>query len=181
MTGTQREAFEAWYVDNCPDIITEPIGCRTFTLQFGAWQAALTQPQAQQEPVGEIVLFGGDLKEVSWRNGRMPAAGVKLYAQAQQAAAVPAGWKLVPIKPTEKMLDEGGNAGDGHDWAGPESVWDAMLSSAPAAPQALSDEQCDAAINRAALNYIADADSTNRDMLRKLCREAVGTTGGEGG
>jgi hypothetical protein len=32
------------------------------------------------EPVGEIVLFGGDLKEVSWRKGKMPAPGTKLYA-----------------------------------------------------------------------------------------------------
>lgn len=33
------------------------------------------------EPVGEIVLFGGnsDLKEVSWRKGKMPPPGTKLY------------------------------------------------------------------------------------------------------
>jgi hypothetical protein len=32
------------------------------------------------QPVAEIVLFGGDLKEVSWRNGKMPEPGTKLYA-----------------------------------------------------------------------------------------------------
>ena len=51
------------------------------------------QPAASAEPVGEIVLSGGDpdLKEVSWRNGKMPPPGTKLYtapvaAQAQQDA-----------------------------------------------------------------------------------------------
>lgn len=39
----------------------------------------------QAEPVGEVVLFGQDLKEVSWRNGRMPEAGTKLYAAPEPA------------------------------------------------------------------------------------------------
>lgn len=47
-----------------------------------------------QEPVGELVLFGGTCKEVAWKNGRMPKAGAKLYTKpvtpAQQA--VPEGW-----------------------------------------------------------------------------------------
>ena len=35
----------------------------------------------QQEPVAEIVSFGSsDLKEVAWKNGKMPALGSKLYA-----------------------------------------------------------------------------------------------------
>ena len=41
---------------------------------------------AQQEPVGEIgkiVMFGGDLKEVSWKNGKMPPAGSILYTRPQ--------------------------------------------------------------------------------------------------
>ena len=48
-----------------------------------------TTPQAQpaqQEPVGEIgkiVMFGGDLKEVSWKNGKMPPAGSILYTRPQ--------------------------------------------------------------------------------------------------
>ena len=40
------------------------------------------QPAQQQEPVGEIgkiVMFGGDLKEVSWKNGKMPPVGSVLY------------------------------------------------------------------------------------------------------
>ena len=44
-----------------------------------------TSPQpapVQQEPAGEIgkvVMFGGDLKEVSWKNGKMPPVGSVLY------------------------------------------------------------------------------------------------------
>jgi hypothetical protein len=41
------------------------------------------------EPVGEIVLFGGDLKEVSWRKGKMPAPGTKLYAHPPAGVDVP--------------------------------------------------------------------------------------------
>lgn len=35
------------------------------------------------EVVGEVILFGGDadLKEVSWRGGKLPPVGTKLYAQ----------------------------------------------------------------------------------------------------
>lgn len=49
------------------------------------WRDAETHYQlaspVSAEPVGEIVLFGGDsdLKEVSWRKGSMPPPGIKLY------------------------------------------------------------------------------------------------------
>jgi hypothetical protein len=36
----------------------------------------------EPEPVGEVVLFGDGLKEVSWRKGKMPPPGTKLYAAA---------------------------------------------------------------------------------------------------
>jgi len=53
---------------------------------MGEWlEANQTQP-AQQEPVGEIgkvVMFGGDLKEVSWKNGKMPPVGSILYTRPQ--------------------------------------------------------------------------------------------------
>lgn len=45
------------------------------------WQAdAVLAGAWLPKPVGEIVLFGGDLKEVSWAKGRMPPPGTKLYA-----------------------------------------------------------------------------------------------------
>jgi hypothetical protein len=38
--------------------------------------------KAEVEPVGEVILFGGDsdLKEVAWRKGKLPDVGTKLYA-----------------------------------------------------------------------------------------------------
>lgn len=53
---------------------------------WAAWRdrgavARLLAEQAQAvEPVGEIVLFGEGLKEVSWAKGKMPSVGSKLYA-----------------------------------------------------------------------------------------------------
>jgi hypothetical protein len=45
-------------------------------------------PSAREpaEPVGEIVLFNGDLKEVSWKNGKLPPVGTTLYASPLQGA-----------------------------------------------------------------------------------------------
>jgi hypothetical protein len=44
-------------------------------------------PQAS-EAVGKVVLFGEDLKEVSWAGGKMPPPGTKLYAAPQAREAV---------------------------------------------------------------------------------------------
>jgi len=65
MTDTQREAFEAW-LRKCPD-------ARFWNMtdaMLAAWQAALTQPQAQQAIKQDLTT-------------------------EQQAAAVPAGFKLI--------------------------------------------------------------------------------------
>lgn len=40
-----------------------------------------------EEPVGEVVLFGGSLKEVAWIKGKLPPVGAKLYCRPQTAAA----------------------------------------------------------------------------------------------
>jgi len=40
--------------------------------------------QEQGEPVGEILLTNGDYKEVSWKNGKLPPVGAKLYTTPQQ-------------------------------------------------------------------------------------------------
>ena len=151
MTDTQREAFEAWYVDNCPDIITEPIGCRTFTLQFGAWQAALTQPQAQQ------------------------------------AAAVPAGWRefieniaTAGSEPLNSLAGGSDKASRRH-WLGVirDKARD-LLSSAPAAPQS-DDELLAQALG--ALQY--HTEQTRPIERTRLAIEAIdrrlhgGITGGE--
>lgn len=56
-----------------------------------AEQAAMLAKQAAQpvEPVGAVVLFGGDadLKEVSWNKGKMPPVGAVLYTTPPDTAA----------------------------------------------------------------------------------------------
>lgn len=42
------------------------------------WHTALSLP-SEADPVGEIRLFGG-MKEVSWKAGKLPDVGTKLYA-----------------------------------------------------------------------------------------------------
>lgn len=93
----EREAF----ADAYQRLITGQIGTEGFwklaqqaacATIHPAIKESLTTAQAV-EPVGEVVLFGGDMKEVSWRKGKMPEAGTKLYtdpvpqASGQQEAA----------------------------------------------------------------------------------------------
>lgn len=67
--------------------------------------------------------------------------------QAQQAAGVPEGWKLVPIKPTGDMIDEGNQSRLYREHGGlhepgvlsartynTKQAWAAMLAAAPTAP-----------------------------------------------
>ena len=53
--------------------------------------------------------------------------------QAAQAA-VPHGWELVPVEPTQEMLAAAWKQGSGGGWdmEGPEPIYRAMLSAAPA-------------------------------------------------
>lgn len=49
------------------------------------------------------------------------------------ALTPPEGYVLVPVDPTEAMRNAGLEAGDGHDWEGPETVWAAMIFARPEA------------------------------------------------
>lgn len=92
--GDERAAFEAWAtaiaekydVTRNGDHYMEPYT----EWVWEAWQAraALASAPVAGEAVGEIVLFGGELKEVSWREGKMPPQGTKLYAAPQASEAV---------------------------------------------------------------------------------------------
>jgi len=53
-------------------------------------RAVLALAGHQSEPMGEIVMFG-PIKEVSWRKGKMPDVGTKLYAGHQSERPAPAG------------------------------------------------------------------------------------------
>ncbi|WP_088141905.1 hypothetical protein [Achromobacter xylosoxidans] len=50
--------------------------------------AGIASAPVAGEPVGKVVLFGGDLKEVSWTAGKMPPPGTTLYAAPQASEAV---------------------------------------------------------------------------------------------
>ena len=69
---------------------------------------AKIEQMEQQEPVAEIVSFGGsDLKEMAWKKGKMPALGSKLYALpgAQSAPSVPDGWKE-GVEAAARLIDQ---------------------------------------------------------------------------
>lgn len=89
----------------------------------------------QQEPVAEIVSFGGpDLKDVAWKKGKMPALGSKLYALpgAQPAPSVPEGfaWPECPKRRQSHVLfDDGYEEG----WAACMAAVQALLAAAPEA------------------------------------------------
>jgi hypothetical protein len=80
------------------------------------------------------------------------ARAVLYDAAAPGAAALPAGFRLVPIEPTTDMLDEGreamrdshnvGNWGEcgGVNWGDAEACWRAMLSSAPTSDSATQEK-----------------------------------------
>jgi hypothetical protein len=78
---------------------------------------AVNLPASQLEAIAKVV--AEQAKEAAQREG-----------EAAQVS-VPEGWKLVPIKPTQKMLDA-----PHHMWQ-PEAlnVWNAMLAAAPSQPR----------------------------------------------
>lgn len=59
----ERDEFERWYVDQCPDILCEPIGSRLFAHQWDAWQARaalaarkpLSNAQSQLEALEDLI------------------------------------------------------------------------------------------------------------------------------
>ena len=69
--------------------------CKRLEAERDALHAKIEQME-KQEPAGEVVLFGERLKEISWRKGKLPDVGTKLYARPVPAPSVPEGWKLVP-------------------------------------------------------------------------------------
>jgi len=73
---------------------------------------AITSMQTEQ-PVGEIVTFGdAELKEVSWRGGKMPEAGTKLYTHpapftSMQGDSEPVGYTSAHLLTTVSDGDTG--------------------------------------------------------------------------
>lgn len=80
------------------------------------------------------------------------AAQMRAYARASlaQPASVPAGWKLVPVEPTDDMIHAGYMKpwGDQAARSDAESCWSAMLAAAPQAPQPAQEVQAPAPAQR---------------------------------
>ena len=69
-----------------------------------AMLAAAPHPvSGEQKPVGEIVIFGSDLKEVSWSRGKMPEPGTKLYAAPPAAQDVSGLEEIIDL--AEPLID----------------------------------------------------------------------------
>lgn len=57
---------------------------------------------AEDEAVGEIVMFEGVGKEVSWRKGKMPPAGSRLYTRPSPSAVE--GWQDISTAPKDGSM-----------------------------------------------------------------------------
>ena len=84
-----------------------------------------------------LAICGGYLKTADAENARLRAA----LAAAAESRATPEGWKLVPVRPSPAMMQQGlewsENGSLPHRWRAScvANVWDAMLSAAPQPPQ----------------------------------------------
>lgn len=84
--------------------------------------ALRAQPQAREDaqPVAEIVLFGGDLKEVAWAKGKMPPVGAKLYTHPAPDALREAVEALEPFAMAARGLSS--------RWGDHETHWQGATS-----------------------------------------------------
>lgn len=135
-----------------------------------ALQAA---PVQAQEPYGWDCA-GALIKTAMTRDSfiRDGVTPVPLYTGPAQPVAVPDGWKLVPIEPTEVMvLASGASHTDGRMACVHRDVWKRMLEAAPAAPAAQTEAR--KPIMWAALNMSGNAVCVNQDKsacdIERLC------------
>lgn len=109
--------------------------------QATARAVALASAPVAGEAVGKVVLFGGDLKEVSWAGGKMPAPGTTLYAAPEASATIKQSLNVAPQANetvTVKMIQAGAKAArecfertGGND---PAAIYRAVRAAVPAAP-----------------------------------------------
>ena len=60
------------------------------------------EPDEQEAALQKIADFGQDQEPVAWIG--LPGKGTPLYAAPPAPAAVPPGYALVPVEPTDEML-----------------------------------------------------------------------------
>lgn len=122
--------------------------------------------------------FGIELEAMA---GRVPAAAVQAARDAatQPQAAMPEGWKLVPVKPTREMLEELTN-GYPKKNALMKLRYQQMLNAAPPSPQPVAEsvglKQAADYIDRQAESYLqansrADYDTGATEWRNDECRD----------
>jgi cytochrome c5 len=95
-----------------------------------------------------------------------------------------AGWKLVPIEPTDAMVVEGVNAGLSHQDE-PYFIYAAMLATAPAAPSAEQDAGAPSSTLLCAARAVVAADDDQAltsqliNVLRAACEDAGAPAAGD--
>jgi hypothetical protein len=155
-----RREFEAWYIKNIThgDEVyfakdeSDSYICEGIRIGFEAWQAA--RQSSQSEPVAlqyvtqlAIYLHDKFYKEKSpifepLDNVMSVLTQIDnmICGLAIPQQAIPSGWKLVPIEPTEEMIEAGREQGRTnelefrHRNEGAVFIYKAMLSALPTAP-----------------------------------------------
>jgi hypothetical protein len=127
MTDTKRDAFEAWLnKEGC--LLEAPTKDQCVDAQHRAWQAALASVSGGESVVCALP---------SAVDGRCPYARPAPSAPAQDPvaseAAVPEGWKLVPVEPTDEMIHAVMLPGPGYRFKRPglETSYRLMVAAAP--------------------------------------------------
>ena len=117
-----------------------------FAQEQWCWQAVveLRRQHARIEELEDVADMA--IKRIAELEAQLSAIGAGGVEPLRKQAAVPQGWKLVPVEPTEKMIIEGGCAQtlkDGHRYIGEctaKTAWSFMLAAAPTPPEAFETE-----------------------------------------
>ena len=109
-----------YYGGNCVVTPTDPARV------FNTGTVFYTQPTDNSEQHLDMVNHGDELT-IAYLDG--VHTGKKMAAQP--AAAIPEGYKLVPITPTERMVEAGLKAFEKRATSPTRAAWKAMLSAAP--------------------------------------------------
>jgi hypothetical protein len=128
-----RKDFETWYQSKFEIPVKFQMKANRYEygytqIAWEAWQAARSD---KGEAVGKIAHeVESGVPYVQWNKGSIITDGAEVYLAAPQQA-IPAGYALVPIEPTEAMVVAGCNHENMGDMAG---RYKAMIAAAPTAP-----------------------------------------------
>lgn len=162
MSDSQREAFERWHTKQY--ISTEALewdgdGYADFdhNRAWKSWQAALASVSAepvQATPIDDATtVYDTAYVREKFADYQSQIDGLREELRTRKAAAPPEGWALVPVEPTQEMMDAWNNSGaddfkipnhvyseftldEWADWVKTNSRkdWSSMLDAAPTPP-----------------------------------------------